>query len=126
MTNTGHNIINDRIIKLFFDAFGNIKRFKIMLFLMNKPMSVFELQNAMNCEQSNISHNLQCLLNCGFVSKKINGKMRIYSINKEMKPIINAIYNYIIGYKKHILACNIISDSGIVIKRQRLDKNGKI
>ncbi len=118
MTNTSYNLVNDNTIRLFFDAFGNMKRFKILAVLKNDPMSVSRLQKVMNCEQSDISHNLQCLLNCGFVSKKINGKERIYYVNEEAKPIISAVYKHINKYEKYLISCNIMANPAVSMKNR--------
>ena len=50
---------------------------------MKKPMSVNELAETLEQEQSMISHNLKPLLECNFVYIKREGKKRIYSVNKE-------------------------------------------
>jgi len=113
-----YNIINNKTTKLFFDAFSNPKRFKILLILKDKSMNVLSLQQIINCEQSDLSHNLQCLLNCGFVNKEIRGKERVYSINKETKPIINSIYKHINKYGNYMASCNIISNTKLGNKNE--------
>lgn len=51
--------------------------------LMEKPMSVNELADALGQEQSMVSHNLKPLLQCNFVFIEKQGKKSIYSANQE-------------------------------------------
>jgi len=67
----------------FFNNLANPTRLAALEQLMNKPMSVNELADALGQEQSMISHNLKPLLQCKFVTIKKQGKQRIYSVNKE-------------------------------------------
>jgi len=46
-------------------------------------MSVNELASVLEQEQSMISHNLQPLLKCNFITSQKQGKKRIYSVNQE-------------------------------------------
>ncbi|MFA5364244.1 MAG: metalloregulator ArsR/SmtB family transcription factor [Candidatus Bathyarchaeia archaeon] len=67
----------------FFVNLANPARLAILEQLMNQPMSVNELADALGQEQSMISHNLKPLLECNFVYITRQGKQRIYSANKE-------------------------------------------
>jgi DNA-binding transcriptional ArsR family regulator len=67
----------------FFVNLANPARLAILEQLMNQPMSVNELADALGQEQSMISHNLKPLLQCNFVYLTPQGKQRIYSVNKE-------------------------------------------
>ena len=51
--------------------------------LMENPMSVNELAELLDQEQSMISHNLKPLLRCKFIFGKRQGKKHIYYANQE-------------------------------------------
>jgi len=61
--------------------------------LMETPMSVNELAEVLNQEQSMISHNLKPLLRCKFIFNKRQGKKHIYSANQETIGALLSIIN---------------------------------
>ncbi|MGD8566056.1 MAG: metalloregulator ArsR/SmtB family transcription factor [Candidatus Bathyarchaeota archaeon] len=67
----------------FFTNLSNPTRLATLEKLMQKPMSVTEIAEALGQEQSMISHNLKPLLQCNFVHIERQGKKRIYSANNE-------------------------------------------
>ena len=67
----------------FFTNLSNPTRLATLEKLMEKPMSVNELAISLGQEQSMVSHNLQPLLKCNFISIERQGKKRIYSANQE-------------------------------------------
>ncbi len=80
----------------FFKNFANKTKFKIVMLLKNKPMSVNELSKAMKEEQSKISHNLAKLYKCNILTVKQKGKQRIYSLNKDtVIPIIKLVEKHV-------------------------------
>ena len=81
----------------FFSNLSNPTRLAAIEHLMEKPMSVNELAEALGQEQSMISHNLKPLLECNFVYLKRQGKQRIYSANKET---IGAIFKTVENHAK--------------------------
>ena len=79
----------------FFLNLSNPTRLAVLEQLMNQPMSVNELADALRQEQSMISHNLKPLLECNFVYSKREGKKRIYSANKEtVGALFSAVENH--------------------------------
>ncbi len=101
---------DNKSISLFFGAISNPKRFRILEVLNEKgPMCVSELQNLLNIEQSNLSHNLKCLLNCRLVSREQNGKEKIYNINDDIKVLVNSINEHIKAYDTYIKSCDIVN-----------------
>lgn len=79
----------------FFLNLSNPTRLAVLEQLMNQPMSVNELANALRQEQSMISHNLKPLLECNFVYLEKQGKQRIYSVNKEtIGALFKAVENH--------------------------------
>jgi len=96
------------LYEMFFKALSNKTRFEIIRLLRNGPMSVNKICNKLKFEQSRVSHNLKKLEHCGFVSSKINGKQRIYSIDaKYIAPILESIDKYINKYDKKLKVCSI-------------------
>ena len=67
----------------FFNNLSNPTRLATLEKLMEKPMSVNELADALEQEQSMISHNLKPLLKCNFIFIEKQGKKNIYSANQE-------------------------------------------
>jgi DNA-binding transcriptional ArsR family regulator len=93
--------------KTFFYAIGDYSRFSILKSLAKKDLNVGRISAITGIEQSNVSHHMQCLLNCGFVNVRKKGKERIYAINPEMRQTINSIIRHIAIYKKRIISCDI-------------------
>ena len=77
---------------IFFNNLSNPLRIKIISALKDKNMSVTELSKRIKVEQSKLSHALAKLKECNLVSVDIEGKNRIYSLNrKTLLPILNII-----------------------------------
>jgi len=99
--------------KLFARVLSNRTRFDIVMLLMEREMSVLELCDALGYEQSRVSHNLRCLLNCGFVEVERRGKRRIYRLNGEIKELISKIKNHIQLYESRLRECGILREGSI-------------
>jgi DNA-binding transcriptional ArsR family regulator len=97
---------NDALVKLFFDAFANTGRFKILELLLDGPMSVNGIAEALMMEQTLTSHNLKCLENCRFVDKKTDGRLRIYGIRDDARGIVRDVIRHLKRYEKYIMSCN--------------------
>ena len=79
----------------FFSTLANPTRLAIIEHLHTRPMSVSELVEALDQEQSMISHNLRPLTQCKFVTRKREGKNNVYYLNHEtMDPILVAVENH--------------------------------
>jgi len=73
----------------FFVNFANPTKLSIILSLKDTSLSVNEISNKVNEEQSNVSHHLKDLSLCRIVYAKKQGKKRIYSLNKKtILPIL--------------------------------------
>ena len=100
-------------VQLFFDAFGDINRFNILLLLLKKPLNVGSIAKLTALEQSNVSHHMKCLTNCGFVNVERVGKERIYTIEPAAAHIVKSVALHMDRYETHLQACGIIAkDSG--------------
>ncbi|MEM0465697.1 MAG: metalloregulator ArsR/SmtB family transcription factor [Candidatus Pacearchaeota archaeon] len=77
---------------IFFGNLANPLKVEIITALKDKEMSVLELANLLNVEQSKLSHALCSLRNCSIVNVRKEGKKRIYKLNKEtILPILKII-----------------------------------
>ncbi len=84
-----------KICYRFFTNLANPTRLAAIEQLMEKPMSVNELAEALGQEQSMISHNLKPLLQCNLITIKKEGKKHVYTANQEtLLPIFGAIENH--------------------------------
>lgn len=94
----------------FFRALGDETRIAIIYALKkNRSMSVNEICSAVKKEQSNVSHHLACLRNCGIVQVKKNGKSVVYSPkNSETAKILRLSERHIRGVIESILACEVV------------------
>ncbi|MFP3189933.1 MAG: metalloregulator ArsR/SmtB family transcription factor [Thermoproteota archaeon] len=102
---------SENYYKLFIKAFGSPVRLKILNLLRKSPKSVMEISKELNLDQSLVSHNLKCLLDCGFVFNKREGRRIIYSVNESIvNPLFELIDNHIQKYKEHLISCNILID----------------
>lgn len=80
---------------LFFDAFSNKTRWRILEALRIKDLSVNDICRAIKEEQSKVSHNLRKLMDCHFVESVRKGKNKIYSLNKKtMIPLLELVENH--------------------------------
>lgn len=78
----------------FFSTLANSTRLAILEFLRNGPKNVTEIAEALNQEQSMISHNLKPLERCRFVFSERRKKEHLYSLNKETMEPIFEIFTY--------------------------------
>lgn len=101
---------NGDLHRMFFKAFSNTTRFKIINLLKNDPMTVTEICSKLGFEQSRVSHNLKCLEQCGFVNGKQNGKWKTYSLDKEtIIPIIKLFDKHVEKYEDRLECCEVLS-----------------
>jgi len=100
----------DNLYRLFFKAFSNYTRLEIIQLLRNKPLTVTEICDKTGFEQSRVSHNLRCLMHCGFVKVTPNGNFRKYALDEEtVIPMVNLFDKHIQRYKKRLENCGVIA-----------------
>jgi len=78
----------------FFSTLANPTRLAILELLRDGPRNVTELSEALNQEQSMISHNLKPLERCRFVFSERRKKERFYSLNKETMEKLFKVFSY--------------------------------
>ena len=71
-------------------------------------MTVIEIVKKIGQEQSMVSHNLQPLTQCKFVTRKREGKNNVYYLNHEtIDPILIAVDNHAEKFCRHGENCRI-------------------
>lgn len=90
----------------FFSTMSNPTRLAILEQLRDGPKNVTEISKGLNQDQSMISHNLNPMVQCGFVSVERRWKEHVYSINKEtVETIFQALDNHTENYCKKLERC---------------------
>ena len=79
---------------LFFSTLANPTRLAILEFLRDGPRNVTDISEALDQEQSMISHNLKTLERCRFVFSERRKKARLYSLNRETMEQLFKIFSY--------------------------------
>lgn len=92
----------------FFRALSNQTRFSIVQLLRSKPHYVNEMAEKLGIEQSRISHNLACLLNCGFVEWEWNNKTKVYRLNPDLQPVLAGIEKHLAKYAPALDTCQLL------------------
>jgi len=83
----------------FLRTLCNKVRLAVIQSLKEKPKNVSQLTEEIGIHQTNVSHALRRLLDCGFVFVKRNGKERIYSLNqKTIRPLLKMMEDHINNY----------------------------
>jgi len=97
--------------KLLLRAIANETRFAIISLLKEKPFSVGEICEKLGFEQSRVSHNLKCLVDCGFVNAEQDGRNRIYALDdKTVRPMLQLMEKHVERYKHHLVTCRILGE----------------
>ncbi len=97
-----------RLYREFFRALANRTRFAIVQLLREKPYYVGQIVDRLGIEQSRVSHNLGCLLNCGFVQWEWHGKNKVYRLHPDLLPILNAIDKHLVKYAPALESCGLL------------------
>ena len=97
-----------RLYREFFKALSNETRFAIVQLLRSGPHHVGQIVEQLGFEQSRISHNLACLLNCGFVLWEWQGKNKVYRLNQDLLPILAGIEKHLARYAPALESCGVL------------------
>lgn len=101
-------ILEARLYREFFRALSNQTRFSIVQLLRERPHYVNEMVEKLGIEQSRVSHNLACLLNCGFVEWEWNSKNKVYRLNSDLQPILAGIEKHLAKYAPALDSCKTL------------------
>jgi len=79
----------------FFSTMANPTRLAALEKLREGPMNVSQLSEALNQEQSMVSHNLRPLVRCRFVHVEKQGRERVYALNREtVEALFDIVENH--------------------------------
>jgi ArsR family transcriptional regulator, arsenate/arsenite/antimonite-responsive transcriptional repressor len=99
--------MNSNTYHIFFSNLANPLRIGIITELKNSPLSVNDICEKLNVEQSKISHALKSLRCCRLVEANQKGKQRIYSLNKKtIAPILDIIDKHAKTFCKGKCVCS--------------------
>ncbi len=88
--------MNSNICEEFFAVLADRNRLSILNLILDKDLTVNEISRKLNLEQSLVSHHLKLLKDHGFVDFSIDGKSRMYSVNKEtMRPLLDIMRSHV-------------------------------
>lgn len=83
----------------FFETLGNEARWRIIHLLQDRDYKATDIADKLGYEQSLVSHHLSRLKKCGFVTSQVNGKKRIYKLNKiTIAPLLRLADKHINDY----------------------------
>jgi DNA-binding transcriptional ArsR family regulator len=97
-----------RLYREFFRALANPTRFAIVQLLRSEPHNVGQIGEKLGLEQSRVSHNLACLLNCGFVEWEWSGKNKVYRLNPDLGPVLTGIEKHLHRYAPALESCQVL------------------
>ena len=107
-----------RLYREFFRALANPTRFAIVQLLRAEPHNVGQIGEKLGLEQSRVSHNLACLLNCGFVEWEWNSKNKVYRLKPDLRPILTGIEKHLHRYAPALETCGVLSVEYSVVRLQ--------
>jgi DNA-binding transcriptional ArsR family regulator len=96
---------------LFFQALSNPSRMAIINLLREKrkSLTVTEICQELNLEQTHVSHALRCLTFCGLVEFTRDGKSKLYSLNKEtILPLMRLVDAHIEKFATSLFSCEVL------------------
>jgi len=90
--------------KQFFGTLANQTRIDIIEALQEKPQTISELAQKTKLEQSQISHNLKRLVECGFVTTEQNGREKTCTLNTTtIQPLLALMNKHMHNYCAHVV-----------------------
>ncbi len=89
-----------------FKGFGDPSRLAILEVIAEKPITVSEIVEQTEFSQPNVSMHLACLLDCGLVQKRKEGRNIYYQLSgDEVKEVINTARKIISAHSKELFEC---------------------
>ena len=96
-------------LRFLFQAVSNERRLRILNLLRKGSRNVTGISEALELEQTVVSHNLKCLTFCGLVSVRQLGKERVYSLNNEtVEPLLVAGDRHIARFASNLRTCECL------------------
>ncbi len=89
-----------------FKGFGDSSRLAILEVIAEKPITVSEIVEETELSQPNVSMHLACLLDCGLVQKRKEGRNIYYQLSgDEVKEVIKTAKKIISAHSKELFEC---------------------
>ena len=92
----------DKAREIFLKAISDKTRYGIISCLRRGSKSVNGMKCDCDLDQTLVSYHLKYLKKIGFVNYKKDGKMRIYSLDKEITPILTLLDKGIRKYRNKL------------------------
>ncbi|MCL4517852.1 MAG: metalloregulator ArsR/SmtB family transcription factor [Thaumarchaeota archaeon] len=97
---------------LLFKVLSNEVRLKLIEALRGGEKSVGELCEKVKEQQTRVSHELRCLVVCGFADYRREGKWIFYSLNKKtVLPILEAADRHVEKFGHRMKGCEMVSEA---------------
>src|SRR5712692_2976126 len=97
---------------LLFKVLSNNVRLRLINSLVERERTVSELCRDTDEEQTRVSHELRCLVVCGLVNYRRDGRMIEYSLNKRtVLPILAAAEKLVEKFGERMEGCEMISEA---------------
>ncbi len=88
--------MNSGVCESFFAVLADRNRLSIINLILEKDLTVGEISDQLNLEQSLVSHHLKTLKDHGFVEFETDGKNRVYSANKDtVRPLMDIMRSHV-------------------------------
>ncbi|MFQ5951338.1 MAG: ArsR/SmtB family transcription factor [Candidatus Geothermarchaeales archaeon] len=101
-----------RLHRLFLRALSNETRLRILDLLRTGTRNVSQISEDLGYEQSRVSHNLRCLLTCGFVEMKQVGRARVYALTPTTTlPLLDLIARHVVEYGGRLRGCETLTQA---------------
>lgn len=98
-------------VALLFRVLSNEVRLRLVESLAEGEKNVSDLCSVLGQEQTRVSHELRCLLVCGLVEYRREGRQMIYSLNRDtVLPILKAADKHATQFCDRIESCEIVSE----------------
>ncbi len=92
-----------------FKGFGDSSRLAILESIAEKPITVSEIVEKTELSQPNVSMHLSCLLDCGLVQNKKDGRNSYYELSgEEVKEVLKTARKIVSQHSKEIFECTRI------------------
>lgn len=91
--------------KMFFGTLSDDTKLSIVKELRGEPKNVNELCRSLKKNQSTVSHSLAKLKELGFVTRRTDGKLRIYTIDPTVLDLLKLMDKHVDKYYTHYCKC---------------------
>jgi len=89
-----------------FKGFGDPSRLAIIESISKKPLTVTEIVDATGLSQPNVSMHLACLLDCGLVLNRKDGRNSFYELaGSEVKKVTSLAQKIVSQHSKQLFEC---------------------